>query len=74
MNELIVIFKSKAGLARALGVSGPAVHRAFKRKMIPATWVGKLIQCGVGVDQLSNMPVSKTASDILSAIPPVDNH
>lgn len=74
MNELILIFKSKAGLARALKVSGPAVHRAFKRGEIPATWVGKLIQCGVRVEMLSKMPVSKTASDILSAIPPVDNH
>lgn len=74
MNELISIFKTKAGLARALGVSGPAVCRAFTRNEIPATWVPKLIQKGISVDQLSKLPISKTAADILSAIPQDDNH
>ncbi len=69
MDELIKRFKTKAGLARAMQVSGPAVHRAIKKGRIPSTWVPQLISQGLSREQIMSLPIAKNAADILSALP-----
>ncbi|GAA4493369.1 hypothetical protein [Pseudaeromonas paramecii] len=69
MDELLKRFKTKAAIAKALGVSGPAVSRAFRRQKVPATWVPKLMEQGMSHKVLTSLPLDKKAADILAALP-----
>lgn len=68
MDELLKRFKTKAGLAKALEISGPAVCRAFRKQTVPATWVPKLLQQGLSHKALTALPLDKKAADILAAL------
>lgn len=74
MNVLLERFKNKAALAKALQVSPPAVMRAFKRNVVPATWVPKLLRQGLSQQEITALPLATRAADILSALQPQDGH
>lgn len=74
MNVLLERFKNKAALAKALQVSPPAVMRAFKRNVVPATWVPKLLRQGLSQHEIAALPLATRAADILSALQPQDDH
>lgn len=74
MNVLLERFKNKAALAKALQVSPPAVMRAFKRNVVPVTWVPKLLRQGLSQQEIAALPLATRAADILSALQPQDGH
>lgn len=74
MNVLLERFKNKAALAKALQVSPPAVMRAFKRNVVPATWVPKLLRQGLSQQEIAALPLATRAADILSALQPQNGH
>lgn len=74
MDALIERFKTKTALATALDVTPQAVVRAFKRKVVPATWVPKLLRYGLSQGEISALPLADRAADILSALQPPDEH
>ncbi|MGU5691425.1 hypothetical protein [Aeromonas veronii] len=74
MNVLLERFKNKAALAKALQVSPPAVIRAFKRNVVPATWVPKLLTQGFSRQEIAALPIATRAADIMSALQSQDEH
>ncbi|MFM1663446.1 hypothetical protein [Aeromonas salmonicida] len=74
MNALLERFKTKTALAKALNVTPQAVVRAFKREVVPATWVPKLLKQGLSQVEISALPLADRAADILSALKPQDEH
>lgn len=74
MNVLLERFKTKTALAKALQVSPPAVIRAFKRNVVPATWVPKLLKQGLSQQEIAALPLATRAADIISALLPQDEH
>lgn len=68
MNALLERFKTKTALATALDVTPQAVVRAFKRNVVPATWVPKLLKHGLSQEEISALPLAGRAADILSAL------
>lgn len=74
MNALLDRFKTKAALAKVLNVTPPAVHRAFKRNVVPATWVPTLLKQGLSQSDISALPLDPTAADILAAIANQQHH
>lgn len=74
MNVLLERFKTKTALAKALQVTPPAVIRAFKRNVVPATWVPKLLKQGLSHQEIFALPLATRAADIMSALKPKDDH
>ncbi|MBQ4675550.1 hypothetical protein H9X88_21315 [Aeromonas hydrophila] len=74
MNELLERFKTKTALAKALKVSPPAVMRAFRKNVVPATWVPKLLKQGLSQEEISALPLASSAADILSALASKQDH
>ncbi len=74
MNALLERFKTKTALATALDVTPQAVVRAFKRNVVPATWVPKLLKQGLSQDEISSLPIADRAADILSALKSQTEH
>lgn len=74
MDALLNRFKTKAALAKVLNVTPPAVYRAFKKNVVPATWVPKLLKQGMSQYDISSLPLDATAADILDAVATQQDH
>ncbi len=74
MNALLERFQTKTALATALDVTPQAVVRAFKRNVVPATWVPKLLKQGLSQDEVSSLPIADRAADILAALKSQNQH
>lgn len=67
MDTLLKVFGTKAAIAKAMNIRPEAVYNAFRREVVPTTWLPMLKQKGLSKAQLEQLPLDDMGRKIVSA-------